>query len=98
MSYRYRELVHPRPEAPMRDSTRLALALAVAAVFGPPAAAQAPPPAVPSRLAVAGPTQPAARAAQADVIVLGRVVEVEKDPVEAAPFKGAPKDQRASYK
>jgi hypothetical protein len=80
----------------MRVPIRLGLALAATAAFGLSAMAQK----SAAKLAPPGPgaVGPPVRAAQADVIVLGRIVEVEKDPVEAAPYKGAPKDQRASYK
>jgi hypothetical protein len=84
----------------MRDFTRLAVALTAVAAFGPTAVSQPPLPPAPiqSRLIGIGPVTPAARAGLADVIVLGKVVEVEKDTVEAAPYKGAPKDQKTSFK
>ena len=46
-----------------------------------------------------GPTQSLdVLAAQAEVVVLGKVTEIEKDAVEATPFAGAPKEQKLSYK
>src|SRR4051812_9732387 len=41
---------------------------------------------------------PATRAAQAEMVVTGKVVEIEKDAVEGPAYAGAPKDQRLSYK
>ena len=37
-------------------------------------------------------------AAEAEVVVLGKVTEIEKDAVEATPYAGAPKEQKLSYK
>jgi hypothetical protein len=76
----------------MRANCRLALAAAAALLFGLTAAAQA------KALVMAGPQTPAAQAANADVIVVGKVTEVENDAVEVSPYKGAPKDQKASFK
>lgn len=49
-------------------------------------------------LRIAAPPKPAMQAVQADVIVLGKVTEIEKETVEATPFKGAPKEQKVAYK
>lgn len=77
----------------MRLTPRLGVALAGALLFGFAAPAEA------RALAIApGAVKPGLKASQADVVVLGKVVEVEKDPVEATPYKGAPKDQKVSYK
>jgi hypothetical protein len=79
----------------MLHPIRLGLALLAAAALGPSAAAQ-----VEARLAPSRPAHqsPAARVSQADLVVLGKVVEVEKDPVEATWHRGAPKDQKVPYK
>jgi hypothetical protein len=69
------------------------VAIAVAAMFGLTTAADA------KALVVAGPpAKPGVLAGQADIVVIGKVVEVEKDTVEATPYKGAPKEQKMSYK
>ncbi|WP_157368890.1 hypothetical protein [Zavarzinella formosa] len=49
-------------------------------------------------LRVALPPKPAMQAVQAEVIVLGKISEIEKDTVEATPYKGAPKEQKVAYK
>lgn len=49
-------------------------------------------------LRIAAPPKPSMQAVQADVVVLGKVTEIEKETVEATPFKGAPKDQKVTYK
>ncbi|WP_029629946.1 hypothetical protein [Zavarzinella formosa] len=46
----------------------------------------------------ARPPLPATQAVHAEVIVLGKVVEIEDDTIEVAPFKGAAPDQRVSFK
>jgi hypothetical protein len=76
----------------MRCRTRVGVALAAAAFFGWAAAAEA------KALVVGAPAKPSILAAQSDIVVIGKVVEVEKDTVEATPNKGAPKDQKMSYK
>jgi hypothetical protein len=76
----------------MRFRFRLGVALAAVALFGLAAPAEA------KALMIAAPQKPSILAAQADVVVIGKVVEVEKDTVEATPFKGAPKEQKQAYK
>jgi hypothetical protein len=49
-------------------------------------------------LIVAMPSQPVQQTALADVVIIGKVIELEKDPVEAAPYAGAPKNQKVPYK
>jgi len=49
-------------------------------------------------LMVAAPPKPGALAGQSDVVVIGKVIEVEKDVVEATAFKGAPKGEKVAYK
>jgi hypothetical protein len=61
----------------------------VAALAGLPAGAE---------LLVAPNPKPAAVAAVADVVVIGKVVELEPDTVEAPPYAGAPADQKALFK
>jgi hypothetical protein len=41
---------------------------------------------------------PTALASVSDVVVLGKVIEIEKDTVEAAPVRGQPKDLKWTYK
>lgn len=76
----------------MRLRFRIGLALAAAVLFGlvPTARAKA--------LIMPVPQTPTAQAAGADAIVVGKVTEVEAEPVEVAAFPGAPKDAKASYK
>lgn len=49
-------------------------------------------------LRIAAPPRPSVQAAQADVIILGKVIEIEKDTVQASSYKNAPKEQKTSYK
>ncbi|HKB04174.1 MAG TPA: hypothetical protein VKD90_18265, partial [Gemmataceae bacterium] len=70
--------------------SRASVALA-AALFGLTAAAQ-------MKTLVAPNQSPTARAVQAEVVVIGKVTEIEKDAVEGPAYAGAPKDQRATYK
>jgi hypothetical protein len=79
----------------MRTSLTLGLVLAGAALSGLPAAAQL---RAQKLVVMAGPQSPAASAANADAVVVGKVTEVENDPVEATAYPGAPKDQKVSYK
>ncbi|HEX3152615.1 MAG TPA: hypothetical protein VHR66_31370 [Gemmataceae bacterium] len=51
-----------------------------------------------TRIAVMAPPKPAAMAVSADVVIIGKVLEIEKDTVEATPFKGSPKEQAVAYK
>jgi hypothetical protein len=76
----------------MRCHFHLGLTLAAAGLFGlaSPADARA--------LMIAPVQQPGQLASQADVVIVGKVVEIEKDTVEATPFKGAPKEQKQAYK
>jgi hypothetical protein len=76
----------------MRVRFRLGLALAATVLFGLAPAARA------KAIAIAVPQKPAAQAANADVVVVGKVTEIEADAVEATAFPGAPKDQKMSYK
>jgi hypothetical protein len=78
----------------MCNPVRFGLVLAGLALAGLPARAQ---PLM--RKVVVGPTQaPTTLAATADIVVIGKVTEVEPDPVEAGPTKDAPADQKVSYK
>jgi hypothetical protein len=79
----------------MRTSSALGLVLAGAALSGLPAVAQL---RAEKLVVMAGPQTPAASAANADAVVVGKVTEVEKDPVEATAYPGAPEDQKVSYK
>ena len=76
----------------MRPRSRLGLALAATVLVGlaPTARAKA--------IAIAAPQTPAAQAANADALVVGKVTEVEADAVEATVYPGAPKDARMSFK
>jgi len=75
----------------MRVRTSLGLTSAVAALIAIAAAGQSKP------LMVA--SQPAAtRAIYAEVVVLGKVAEIEKDTVEGPSYPNAPKDQKTTYK
>jgi hypothetical protein len=76
----------------MIASFRLGLSVAAAVVLGLTAVAQA------KAVVVAAPQKPAAQAANADAVVIGKVTEVEAETVEATADPGAPKDQKASYK
>jgi hypothetical protein len=49
-------------------------------------------------LVAPGALKPSALLPQADVVVIGKVVEVDKEPVDATQYRGAPKDQKISYK
>lgn len=68
------------------------LSLAAAALLGLTTTADA------RALLIAPTPKPGATAANADVILIGKVAEIEPDTVEATPYKGAPKDQRLTYK
>jgi hypothetical protein len=70
--------------------SRAGAALA-AALFGLTAAAQV-------KTLVAPNRSPTARAVEAEVVVIGKVAEIEKEAVEGPAYAGAPKDQRATYK
>lgn len=67
-------------------------AVAVLALVGATSLAKA------RAIAIAAPPNATAQAMEAEVIVTGKIVEVEKDAVEATPFKGAPKEQKQSFK
>lgn len=75
----------------MRFRTHFALAIAVSNsfVFAVPAEARA----------LVAMNQPLAlRVVHADVILIGKITEIEKDTVEGPAYPGAPKDQKAMYK
>jgi len=76
----------------MKRHFRWCVAVLTAAALGHIGQAEA------KALRIALPPKPAMQAVQADVIVLGKVIEVEKDAVEATQVKGAPKEQKVSYK
>ena len=76
----------------MQLRSRFGAALVASALFGFAAGAEA------RALMIAATPKPGALAAQADIVVIGKVVEVEKDTVEATAFKGAPKGEKTSYK
>jgi hypothetical protein len=67
------------------------LVVAIAVLTGLPAAAQA-------RRLIAPPARPGDLVVQADAVVLGQVVEIDKDEVIATPIPGAPKEQAVAYK
>ena len=67
----------------------LALVVSTSFVIAAPAEARA----------LVAQAQPVAlRAVHADVILIGKIVEIEKDTVEGPAYAGAPKDQKAMYK
>src|SRR6516165_2740847 len=70
---------------------KLGTTLAITVTFVLTATAQS------KALMVATP-RPGQLALQADVIVIGKVAEIEKDTVEVSAFPGAPKDQKQNYK
>ena len=67
-------------------------AVLTAAVLGHAGLAEA------KALLIALPPKPAMQAVQADVVVIGKVIEIEKDTVDASPYKGAPKEQKVAFK
>lgn len=81
----------------MRYYSRFALTFGAMFVFAVAGRAQAPKADI-ARLRVVAQPSPGTQAIQADVVVIGKIAEIEKDTVEAAPFKGANKDQRVAYK
>jgi hypothetical protein len=76
----------------MRSRSRLGPALAATVLVGLTPTAQA------KALVMAVPQTPAAQAANADAVVVGKVTEVEAETVEASAFPGAPADAKATYK
>jgi hypothetical protein len=76
----------------MKRHFRCCVAVLTAAALGHVGQAEA------KALRVAIPPKPAMQAVQADVVVLGKITEIEKDAIEVTPFKGAPKEQKVSYK
>ncbi len=76
----------------MRFRSRIGVGLVASALFAFAAGAEA------KALMVAAPPKPGALAGQSDIVVLGKVVEVEKDAVEATAYKGAPKGEKVTYK
>ena len=76
----------------MRLRFRLGLAVAATVLVGLTSTARA------KAIAIAVPQTPAAQAANADAIVIGKVTEVEAEPVEATAFPGADKDAKMSFK
>jgi hypothetical protein len=75
----------------MRYPYRLGAALAVGVTFALAATAQ-------SKALMVVPARPGQTALLADVIVIGKVAEIEKETVEASAYPGAPKDQKQTYK
>jgi len=71
--------------------------VALAAIAFPTQQSSAQPKLEKSMVMVATPA-PAARVANADAVVVGKVTEIEADPVEVTAYPGAPKDQKTSYK
>lgn len=45
-----------------------------------------------------GPIRPADMTAQADVVIVGKVVDIDKTTIDASPYRGAPKDRIVTYK
>lgn len=76
----------------MRTQKSLGVAIIASALLGFATGAEA------RALMVAAPPKPSALAGQSDIVVIGKVIEVEKDAVEATAFKGAPKGEKTSYK
>src|SRR5262245_47535300 len=75
----------------MRFHTSLGLSLGAAVLYTLPTAGQSKP------FVATG--QPAAtRAIYAEVVVLGKVSEIEKDTYEGPAYPNAPKDQKTTYK
>jgi hypothetical protein len=72
-------------EITMRFHSSLGLTLAVAALVADTAAAE-------TRLVAPTPSI-SNRAIHADLVVLGKVVEIEKDTIEAPAYVGAPKEE-----
>ncbi|HVK11781.1 MAG TPA: hypothetical protein VM597_23615 [Gemmataceae bacterium] len=70
------------------------IALAIAILVGPASAQEA----TARRALIAPPARPGDLVVQADTVVLGKVIEIDKDEVAATPFPGAPKDQAVAYK
>jgi hypothetical protein len=79
----------------MRTLSCFAVAFAAIAFLARPASAQ---PKLEKSMVMVGLQAPAARVAAADAVVIGKVTEVEADPVEVTAYAGAPKDQKASYR
>jgi hypothetical protein len=75
----------------MRYQHRLGAALAIGVTCALASAEQL-------KALVVAPARPGQLAAQADVVVIGKVAEIEKDTVESSAFPGAPKDQKTTYK
>src|SRR5262249_42224087 len=76
----------------MRFRFTLGLALAATALFAIPAAAQ-------TKAVLTPGTQPITmRAMYSEVVVVGKVTEIEKDAVEGPAYANAPKDQKLTYK
>lgn len=75
----------------MRLHIPFAFTLAAATLFSISASADA-------KALMVAPPRPGQAAAQADIVVTGKITEIEKDTVEASQFPGAPKDQKATYK
>jgi hypothetical protein len=75
----------------MRIRTFLGLTIGPAVLFALPTASQSQP--------LIAASQPAStRAIYAEVVVLGKVTEIEKETIEGPAYVGAPKDQKATYK
>ncbi len=75
----------------MHHRIRYSIALAVGALIGFASPAN-------SKALLIAPARPGQLTAQADVVFLGKVTEIEKDTVEALPYAGAAKDQKMTYK
>jgi hypothetical protein len=76
----------------MRFRFSLGLAFAATAIFAIPAAAQS------KALLAPGGQSATIRAMYSEVVVLGKVAEIEKDTVEGPAYANAPKDQKLTYK
>ena len=76
----------------MRSRSPLGLALAATVLFALAPAARA------KAIAIAVPQKPAAQAVQADAVVVGKVTEVEAEPIEVTAYPGAPRDAKTSFK
>jgi hypothetical protein len=84
----------------MRFHSRFAAALAAGLLLALQASAQAPPRATTAAWTGSGfsPSTPRQLCLQTAVVVVGKVVEVEKESVFVSRYRGAPKDQKIEYK
>ena len=91
----------------MRYTIRQVLTLLAATALGgtvlaqpaqPPVRLQLQPAQLQARLVAPGIQKPGDQALTAEIIVLGKVIEIEKDTVDAIPYVGAPKENKVPHK